>query len=93
MMVLPFGAFILVFRCCEACDLEARETAEVGYKLGVIDAHERLAEMPLPAWARTAPATDKPASWWARVWAWLWWRLGPPPTPPGSGPTGLSYPA
>ena len=44
-MVLSYGAFILVFRCCESCDLEARETAEVGYKLGVIEAHERLADL------------------------------------------------
>ena len=42
MMVLRFGAFILVFRCCESCDLAAREAAAIGYKLGVIEAHERL---------------------------------------------------
>lgn len=64
MMTLSYGAFILVFRCCEECDLVAREYAEVGYKLGIIEANERLAEMPLPAWARTAP-------WWMRVRARL----------------------
>jgi hypothetical protein len=67
MMVLGYGAFVLVFRCCESCDLAARETAEVGYKLGVIAAHERLADMPLPPWARTAP-------WWLR-WRASWARF------------------
>lgn len=67
MMVLGYGAFILVFRCCESCDLAARETAEVGYKLGVIAAHEQLADMPLPPWARTAP-------WWLR-WRASWARF------------------
>ena len=66
MMVLGYGAFVLVFRCCEACDFAARETADIGYKLGVIAAHERLTEMPLPPWARTAP-------WWLR-WRASWAR-------------------
>ena len=84
MMVLPFGAFVLVFRCCESCDLAARETAEVGYKLGVIAAHERLADMPLPPWARTAP-------WWLRWRAsWARWVRGLPARPPPDGP---SWPA
>lgn len=64
MMTLTYGAFLLVFRCCEKCNLLARENAEVGYKLSLMEAHERLAEIPLPAWARTAPS-------WMRVRAWL----------------------
>jgi hypothetical protein len=64
MMTWTYGAFLLVFRCCEECNLLARENAEVGYKLGLMEANERLAEIPLPAWARTAPR-------WARFRAWL----------------------
>jgi hypothetical protein len=64
MMTLTYGAFVLVVRCCEECNLAARENAEVGYKLSLMEAHERLVEIPLPAWARTAP-------WWMRVRAWL----------------------
>jgi hypothetical protein len=71
MMTLSYGVFVLVFRCCEECNLVARENAEVGYKLGLMEAHERLAEMPLPRWARAAPR-------WMRLSAWLRRLAGQP---------------
>jgi hypothetical protein len=72
-----------VFRCCESCDLVARETAEVGYNLGVIEAHERLADMPLRG---TNPAlVAAVAASWAR---WVRRYSYPPLKTPAGRPAG-----
>jgi hypothetical protein len=40
------GVFVLLFRCCIACESLARRTAEVNYKIGEIEARERVAPAP-----------------------------------------------
>ena len=64
LMPLQRGQFLLLWRVCRACESTARQTAETDYKMGVIEAHERAATAPLPAWARRAP-------WWLRLRAAL----------------------
>jgi hypothetical protein len=49
------GRYLLMFMVCPACRDRAIEIAEDGQTLAVLAAHERLADMPDPAWARTAP--------------------------------------
>lgn len=42
LLPLLFGRVLLIFECCGACHAKARESAEVGYKLSVIEAQVEL---------------------------------------------------
>ncbi|PQM52507.1 hypothetical protein C5U48_09390 [Mycolicibacter virginiensis] len=55
LMLLRRGQFILLFRCCQECERLAGQLSDTNYQIAVIEAHERLADMPDPAWVRTAP--------------------------------------
>ena len=46
MLPIHRGVFVLLFRCCIACESLARRTAEVNYKIGEIEARERVAPAP-----------------------------------------------
>ena len=81
---LQRGQFLLMFTICKACRDYAIQVAGDGYQLSQMDAHERAAEAPLPAWAKVIH--NQGGRWWTQAWAWLWWRFGPP-TPPYKPPT------
>lgn len=72
LMVLQRGQFILLFRCCRECEQFAGELSDTNYQIAVMEAHERLADMSDPAWARSAPRWRR---WKAAVRRWFRRRL------------------
>jgi hypothetical protein len=53
------GQILLMFPICGTCRAKAVATSETNFRFSEIAAYERMAEKPLPVWARTAP-------WWLR---------------------------